>query len=207
DRMLLGKERIGFKARGREWRVVAYHEAGHALAGAIACPDDALHKVTIQPRGRAMGVAHFAPDDDMHLYSRRYLEGQIVKGFGGRVAEELAFGADAVTGGAESDLLQVNRIARQMVYRLGMGSDGGLLVHDDESAPLSAQAQAARHGQAQALLERLYARTRAILTTHQAALAALAKALLEQETIDGPDALRIMAEAGAPVGSAAGSAT
>src|SRR5690606_21497807 len=61
DRMLLGKERIGFKARGREWRVVAYHEAGHALAGAIACPDAALHKVTIQPRGRAMGAAHFAP--------------------------------------------------------------------------------------------------------------------------------------------------
>ena len=151
DRMLLGKERVGFKAPGREWRVVAFHEAGHALAGAVGCPEDGLHKVTIQPRGRAMGVAHFAPDDDMHLYSRRYLEGQIIKGFGGRVAEEIVFGADAVTGGAESDLVQVNRIARQMIYRLGMGSDGGLLVHDDESAPLSAQAQAAMDAQVQAL--------------------------------------------------------
>ncbi len=206
DRMLLGKERVGFRAPGSEWRTVAWHEAGHALAGAIGCPDDGLHKVTIQPRGRAMGVAHFAPDDDMHLYSRRYLEGQIVKGFGGRVAEELAFGADAVTGGAESDLVQVNRIARQMVYRLGMGGDGGLLVHDDESAPLSAQAQAAMDEQVQALLERLYARTRDILTTHQAALTALAEALLEQETIDGPEALRILAEAGAPVGAPAPSA-
>jgi len=192
DRMLLGKERIGFKARGREWRVVAYHEAGHALAGAIACPDDALHKVTIQPRGRAMGVAHFAPDDDMHLYSRRYLEGQIIKGFGGRVAEEIVFGPDAITGGAESDLVQVNRIARQMVYRLGMGSNGSLLVHDDESAPLSAQTQAAMDAQVQALLERLYDRTRDILTSHRDALNALAEALLERETIEGDEALRVM---------------
>jgi len=197
DRMLLGKERVGFKAQGREWRVVAYHEAGHALAGAIGCPDDGLHKVTIQPRGRAMGVAHFAPDDDMHLYSRRYLEGQIIKGFGGRVAEEIVFGADAVTGGAESDLVQVNRIARQMVYRLGMGSDGGLLVHDDESAPLSAQAQAAMDAQVQVLLERLYARTREILTANRDALTALAEALLDRETIDGDEAMEIMASGGA----------
>jgi len=197
DRMLLGKERVGFKASGREWRVVAYHEAGHALAGAIGCPDDGLHKVTIQPRGRAMGVAHFAPDDDMHLYSRRYLEGQIIKGFGGRVAEEIVFGADAVTGGAESDLVQVNRIARQMIYRLGMGSDGGLLVHDDESAPLSAQAQATMDAQVQALLERLYMRTREILSANRDALTALAEALLDRETIDGDEALRIMMGGGA----------
>src|SRR5690606_41575989 len=85
-RMLLGKERVGCRAREHEWRVVAYHEAGHALAGMLACPEDELHKVTIQPRGQAMGVAHFSPDDDRHLYSRRYLEGQIVKGLGGRVA-------------------------------------------------------------------------------------------------------------------------
>ncbi|MGH7445420.1 MAG: ATP-dependent metallopeptidase FtsH/Yme1/Tma family protein [Longimicrobiales bacterium] len=200
DRMLLGKERVGFTAPNHEWRVVAYHEAGHALAGAVGCPDDGLHKVTIQPRGRAMGVAHFAPDDDMHLYSRRYLEGQIIKGFGGRVAEELTFGADAVTGGAESDLVHVNRIARQMVYRLAMGAKGGLLVHDDDSAPLSANAQADMDAEVQALLERLYARTRDILTSHQPALVALAEALLERETIEGDEAIVILSEAGAPVG-------
>jgi cell division protease FtsH len=199
DRMLLGKERVGFRAPQGEWRIVAFHEAGHALAGAIGCPDDGLHKVTIQPRGRAMGVAHFAPDDDMHLYSRRYLEGQIIKGFGGRVAEELVFGAEAITGGAESDLVHVNRIARQMVYRLAMGGRGGLLVHDGDSAPLSADAQAAMDADVQALLERLYARTHEILSTHRAALDALAAVLLERETIEGEEALRVLSDAGAPV--------
>jgi cell division protease FtsH len=133
DRMLLGKERVGFRAPDREWRIVAFHEAGHAVAGVIACPEDGLHKVTIQPRGHAMGVAHFAPDDDRNLIRSRYLEAQIIKGLGGRVAEELIFGADHVTGGAESDLIHVNRIARRMVYRLGMAPGGSLLVHDDEA--------------------------------------------------------------------------
>jgi cell division protease FtsH len=68
DRMLLGKERVGFRAPDREWRIVAFHEAGHAVAGVVACPEDGLHKVTIQPRGHAMGVAHFSPDGDRHLH-------------------------------------------------------------------------------------------------------------------------------------------
>ena len=131
DRMLLGKERVGFRARDTEWRTVAYHEAGHAIAGVVGCPDDGLHKVTIQPRGQAMGVAFFSPDDDRHLHSRRYLEGQIIKGLGGRVAEEIVFGTEQITGGAESDLVHVNRVARRMIYRLGMGADTGLLVYDE----------------------------------------------------------------------------
>ena len=199
DRMLLGKERVGFRAKAGEWRTVAFHEAGHAIAGVIACPEDGLHKVTIQPRGQAMGVAHFAPEDDRHLHSRRYLEAQIVKGLGGRAAEELVFGADEVTGGAESDLVHVNRVARQMVYRLGMGASGGLLVHDGEAAPLSAQTQAQMDADVQALLERLYARTLALMSEHRAALDALAHALLERETLDGAEALALLAAHGVPV--------
>ncbi len=195
DRMLLGKERVGFRARDSEWRTVAWHEAGHALAGVVACPEDGLHKVTIQPRGKAMGVAHFAPDDDRHLHSRRYLEAQIIKGLGGRVAEELVFGADHVTGGAESDLIHVNRIARQMVYRLGMGEGTGLLIYD-EQAPPSPEMQAIMDAEVRGLLERLYARTRDIIHGHRAALDALARALLEHETLDGADALRVLAEHG-----------
>jgi cell division protease FtsH len=201
DRMLLGKERVGFRAPDREWQIVAYHEAGHALAGVIACPEDGLHKVTIQPRGSAMGVAHFAPDSDRHLHSRRYLEAQIIKGLGGRVAEELIFGEDNVTGGAESDLVHVNRVARQMVYRLGMGDNGGLLVYDNQNAPLSAEAQARMDAQVEALLERLHARTREIVTAHRPALEALAQALLERETIDGEEAMRILEGAGVRVGA------
>jgi cell division protease FtsH len=192
DRMLLGKERVGFRAPDREWKIVAYHEAGHALAGMIAAPEDGLHKVTIQPRGRAMGVAHFAPDDDRNLYTKSYLEGQIIKGLGGRVAEELVFGAEHVTGGAESDLVQVNRIARRMIYRLGMAQSGSLLVHDEEAGALSADTQARMDAEVQALLQRLYGRTREIIGAHRPALDALAEALLERETLDGAEAAELL---------------
>jgi cell division protease FtsH len=196
DRMLLGKERVGFTAPDREWQIVAYHEAGHALAGVIACPEDGLHKVTIQPRGQAMGVAHFAPEDDRHLHSRRYMEAQIVKGLGGRVAEEIVFGKDHVTGGAESDLVHVNRVARRMVYRLGLADDASLLVYDDAAGPLSGDAQARMDAQVNALLQRLYAETHRIMTENRAALEALAQALLQRETIDGIEAVTILEQAG-----------
>jgi cell division protease FtsH len=210
DRMLLGKERVGFTAPDGEWRIVAFHEAGHAVAGVVACPEDGLHKVTIQPRGRAMGVAHFAPDDDRHLHPKSYLEAQIIKTLGGRVAEELVFGAEHVTGGAESDLVHVNRIARRMVYRLGMSGSGSLLVHDDEAGALSADAQARMDGEVQALLSRLHDRTREILVAHRAALDALALALLERETLDGAEAMAILEAQGVvrtgPAGVSAGTA-
>jgi cell division protease FtsH len=192
DRMLLGKERVGFRAPDREWRIVAWHEAGHAVAGVVACPEDGLHKVTIQPRGRAMGVAHFSPDGDRNLHPKSYLEAQIIKALGGRVAEELVFGAEHVTGGAESDLVHVNRIARRMIYRLGMAGNGSLLVHDDEAGALSADTQARMDAEVQALLQRLYEQTRKILTEHRAALDALAQALLDRETLDGPEAIAVL---------------
>jgi cell division protease FtsH len=198
DRILLGKERVGFRAAEKEWRTVAWHEAGHAIAGVVAAPEDGLHKVTIQPRGQAMGVAHFAPADDHNLHSRSYLEAQIIKGLGGRVAEELAFGSDNITGGAESDLVQVNRIARHMVYRLGMGGNAGLLVYDPES-PLSASTQALMDDEVRALLDRLHVRTTELLRTHRTALDALAEALLDRETIDGAEVLRLVAAHGVPV--------
>jgi cell division protease FtsH len=193
--MLLGKERVGFRARAAEWKTVAYHEAGHAIAGVIGCPDDGLHKVTIQPRGQAMGVAFFSPDDDRHLHSRHYLEGQIIKGLGGRVAEEIVFGAEHITGGAESDLVHVNRVARRMIYRLGMGADTGLLVYDDQ-APLSGDAQARMDAEVRALLDRLYAHTREILLKQRPALDALAELLLERETVDGAEAMRLLEQYG-----------
>src|SRR5690606_22142319 len=169
----------------------------------VACPDDGLHKVTIQPRGRAMGVAHFSPDDDRHLHPKSYLEAQIIKGLGGRVAEEIIFGAEHVTGGAESDLVHVNRIARRMVYRLGMSSTGSLLIHDEEAGPLSGDAQARMDAEVQALLSRLYERTRDVLTQNRAALDALANALLERETLDGAEVAELFERHGLHVHHAA----
>jgi cell division protease FtsH len=199
DRMLLGKERVGFTAPDQEWNTVAFHEAGHAIAGVVACPEDGLHKVTIQPRGQAMGVAHFAPDADRHLHSRRYMQAQIIKGLGGRVAEEIMFGHENITGGAESDLIHVNRVARRMIYRLGMGDDQSLLIYDESGAPLSGEAQARMDEQVNALLRRLYDETRTILLQHRSALEALAQALLERETIEGEEALQILEENGVRV--------
>ena len=146
-----------------------------------------------------MGVAHFSPEDDRHLYSKRYLEGQIVKGLGGRAAEEIMFGADQVTGGAESDLVYVNRVARRMVYRLGMGEETGFLVHDETNVPSSGESQARMDAQVNALLQRKYEDARMILEENKPALEALATALLERETIDGEDALEILRSNGVAV--------
>ncbi|HEX2092294.1 MAG TPA: AAA family ATPase, partial [Longimicrobiaceae bacterium] len=196
DRMLLGKERVGFTALQQEWNTVAFHEAGHALAGVVCCPEDGLHKVTIQPRGQAMGVAFFSPDSDRHLYRRRYLEGQIVKGLAGRAAEELVFGRDAITNGAQHDLVQVNGIARKMVYQLGMGDETGLLIHEGQPGALSGEAQARMDREVRGLLEARYEDALEILRTNRAALDALAQALLERETLDGPEAVGILEENG-----------
>ena len=198
DRLLLGKERRGFQASDREWRVVAMHEAGHALLGVACCADDGLHKVTIQPRGQAMGVAFFSPDGDQHLHSRRYLEGQILKGLGGRAAEEVIFGADAVTSGARSDLQHVTRIAKEMVYHLGMGESAGLMVLDAQSGAPSAETHALMDREVRTIIERLYTRAVELVTRHRASVEALGEALLERETIDGPDALRLMVDHGLP---------
>lgn len=192
DRLLLGKERTGFRASDLEWRTVAIHEAGHAVAGVVCCPEDGLHKVTIQPRGRAMGVAFFSPDDDRHLHSRRYLEGQILKALGGRAAEEIVFGDGAITSGARSDLQQATRIAKDMVYHLGMGRASGLMVYDTQNGPVSGELHAALDREVRELLDGMYGRVRAVIEENRPALEALAEALLADETLDGADALALM---------------
>ncbi|HEX5580992.1 MAG TPA: AAA family ATPase, partial [Gemmatimonadaceae bacterium] len=115
DKILLGRVRAGVVVSEEERRLIAVHEAGHAVVGLVACPDDRLHKVTIEPRGRSLGAAHFAPEGDRHLYPRRYLLGVIAKALGGRAAELVFLGPDAITSGAGSDLVQATSVARRMV--------------------------------------------------------------------------------------------
>ena len=117
DAYTLELQRHGLDACEREVRwleeLIALHEAGHAIVGIVACPEDRLHKVTIEPRGRSLGAAHFAPEGDRHLYPRHYLEGVIAKALGGRAAELVFLGADRVTSGAGADLVQATSIARR----------------------------------------------------------------------------------------------
>jgi cell division protease FtsH len=193
DRLLLGKERTGFRASDDEWRAVAVHEAGHALAGLLFHAEEGLHKVTIQPRGQAMGVAHFSPGEVV-LHTRRFLEGQICKGLGGRAAEEIMFGPDAVTSGAKADLQYTTRVAREMVYKLGMGPGTGLVAFDDREGggAVSGELHAAMDRDVRAIVEALYARVRESIDLHRAALEALAEALLERETLEGAEAMAIL---------------
>ena len=193
DRLLLGKERTGFRATDDEWRAVAVHEAGHALAGLLFHAEDGLHKVTIQPRGQAMGVAHFSPGE-MVLHTRRYLEGQICKGLGGRAAEEIVFGHDAVTSGAKADLQHTTRVAREMVYKLGMGPHTGLVAFDERESggAVSAELHASMDRDVRLIVELLYTRVREAIEFHRGALEALAEALLERETLEGNEALSLL---------------
>jgi cell division protease FtsH len=192
DRLLLGKERTGFRATDDEWRAVAVHEAGHALAGILFHAEDGLHKVTIQPRGQAMGVAHFSPGE-LVLHTRRYLEGQICKGLGGRAAEEIVFGTEAVTSGAKADLQHTTRVAREMVYKLGMGPTTGLVAFDDRESggAVSGELHAAMDRDVRTIVEEMYQRVREGLLQHRDALDALAEALLDRETIEGAEVITI----------------
>jgi cell division protease FtsH len=200
DRLLLGKERTGFRATDDEWRAVAVHEAGHALAGVLFHAEDGLHKVTIQPRGQAMGVAHFSPGE-LSLHTRRYLEGQICKGLGGRAAEEVVFGHEAVTSGAKADLQHTTRVAREMVYKLGMGPNTGLVAFDDRESggAVSAELHAAMDRDVRLIVEELYGRVRGAIEQHRVALEALAESLLDRETLEGNEALAILQSHGVTV--------
>lgn len=196
DRVLLGRAREGFVVSRVEQRLIALHEAGHALAGLVFCPTDPLHKVTIQPRGAAMGVAFFQPDAELHLHSRHYLEGQIRKLLGGRAAEQLVFGSAAVTSGASSDLQQATRIAKQMVYKLGMGRSTGLITFDPDSGPVSAMLHTNMDTDVCAILASGYDDVLQMFGERRPALEALADALLEHETLTGHEASAVLREAG-----------
>jgi cell division protease FtsH len=184
DKVMLGRLRAGVVVSADERRLIALHEAGHAVVGMVACPEDRLHKVTIEPRGRSLGAAHFAPDSDRHLYSRRYLEGIIAKALGGRAAELVFRGPDAVTSGAGSDLVHATGVARRMVAEFGMSSEVGLMSADPAAhggAP-SGHLQGVIDRAIRTLIESQATRAEAIIRAHYQAVEALADAL-ERSTI------------------------
>lgn len=208
ERIVAGPEKKGAVVSESKKRLVAFHEAGHALVGALMPEYDPVQKISIVPRGQAGGLTFFAPSEERlesGLYSKSYLENQMAVALGGRVAEEIIFGEDAVTTGASSDFMQVSRVAKMMITQMGMGdlgqvawsSQGGQsFVGQQMGQPsdCSDATNSAIDEEIKALVERAYRRAKDLIQTNLSILHRVADVLLEKEQIDGDEFLRIMME-------------
>ncbi len=204
DRIILGSERPPLSDE-HERKTVAYHEAGHAIVGILTPGADPILKVTIVPRGRALGMTQSMPTDDRRNYTRDYLMARLVVLLGGRTAEEIAL--NQVTSGAENDLRVATRMARAMVAQLGMSSEVGLINYgDNDTQPFLGYslAQARQYSESTAaqidhevkrLLDEAHGMARELLGKNRAQLDALAKELLEKEIVDGARVVEIVGEA------------
>ncbi len=212
DKILMGPERRSMVMTEDEKSLTAYHEAGHAIVGWSVPDHDPIHKVTIMPRGRALGVTMFLPDQDRYSYSKQRLESQISSMYGGRIAEELIYGPEKVTTGASNDIQKASEIARNMITKWGLSEKlGPLLYGQEESEPFigasmggsgknntfSAQTANVIDEEVRSLVDRNYSRAKKILTDKLDKLHAMANALIKYETIDLQQIEDIMA--GRPV--------
>ncbi len=204
DRIQLGAERP-LVLSDEDRRVVAYHEGGHALVGLLTPHSDPVTKVTIVPRGQALGVTQYTPLDDRYNYSRDYLIGRIMSALGGRGAEEVALGS--VTTGAENDLQQVTLIARNMVTRWGMSQRVGLVSFSDRPNPFGANADFAQREYSEAtaqvvdeetreVVQSAYQQVRLLLQAHRPTLDRIAEELRRHETLDARQLNQILVETG-----------
>lgn len=145
DKVLMGPERRSIIISDKEKILTAYHEAGHAILGFYLPNADPVHKVTIIPRGRALGVTQFLPEDDKHSFTKAYLIDRITMGLGGRVSEELKFGLEYITNGAANDLEMVTKMARAMITEWGMSEKLGTIVYGQKEEPIFIGKEIARH--------------------------------------------------------------
>ncbi|MGQ0848643.1 MAG: ATP-dependent zinc metalloprotease FtsH [Actinomycetota bacterium] len=194
EKIVLGTERQIMMSQDEKERT-AYHESGHALLGMLQPGADPVRKISIIPRGRALGVTFQSPDSDRYAYDRDYLRGRIIGALGGRAAEEVVFGT--ITTGAENDLVQVTRIARSMVGKWGM-SDliGPVTVFDDNRDPfvrseVAEKTQELIDDEVRRIVDECYDQAVTTLKEHRPQLDALAGALLDKETLDEPEAYSI----------------
>jgi len=206
DKILIGAERPLVLSE-EDLNVVAYHEGGHALTGLLQENVDPVSKVTIVPRGQALGVTQYTPLDDRYNYSKDYLEAQLVTALGGRAAEEVAIGH--ITTGAENDLQRVTAIARQMVARWGMSERLGAVSFSDRDDPFAGTALANNSREysektatlideeVDRIVKWAYNRAVSLLSEHRTTLDRIAKALRLYETIDARQLRAIMVETGA----------
>jgi len=209
DKVIMGAERRSMVMTDEEKKLTAYHEAGHAIVGLSVPSHDPVHKVTIIPRGRALGVTMFLPEGDRYSYTREYLESKLSSLFGGRLAEEIIFGTGKVTTGASNDIQKATEIARNMVTKWGLSEKVGPLTlgtndeevflghsitrHKDISEATSSVVDAEVRG----IIERNYRRADEILRDNIEKLHIMAQALIKYETIGQDQIQDIMA--GKPV--------
>jgi cell division protease FtsH len=196
DKIMMGAERKSMVMSDDEKKLTAYHEAGHAIVGRTVPAHDPVHKVTIIPRGRALGVTMFLPTEDRYSYSKQRLESQISTLFGGRIAEELIFGADAVTTGASNDIQRATEMARSMVTKWGLSEKLGPLTYAEEEGEVFLGRSVTQHKnvsdetahiideEIRHFIDRNYARAEKILTENLDKLHLMAEALIKYETID-----------------------
>ena len=202
ERVMAGPEKKDRVMSEKRKRLVAYHEAGHALVGALMPDYDPVQKISIIPRGQAGGLTFFTPSEERMesgLYSRSYLQNQMAVALGGRVAEEIVYGEDEVTTGASNDLQQVARVARQMVTRFGMSdrlgpvalgrAQGGMFLGRDIAAErdFSEDTAAAIDEEVSDLVSVAYKRATSVLSNNRSVLDELADMLVEKETVDAED--------------------
>jgi cell division protease FtsH len=207
DRVLAGPEKKDRVMSEKRKTLVAYHEAGHALVGALMPDYDPVQKISIIPRGRAGGLTWFTPSEDRMdtgLYSRAYLENQMAVALGGRLAEEIIFGEEEVTTGASNDLQQVARVAKQMITRFGMSDrlgpvalgrqQGNMFLGRDimSERDFSEETAAAIDEEVRKLVDTAYLRAKEVLLDNRKVLDEIAQMLIEKETVDAEELQQIL---------------
>jgi cell division protease FtsH len=206
DKIMMGAERKTMVMSEKEKQNTAYHEAGHAIVGRVVPEHDPVYKVSIIPRGRALGVTMFLPEEDRYSLSKRALISQICSLYGGRIAEEMTLGFDGVTTGASNDIMRASQIARNMVTKWGLSEKlGPLMYAEDEnegylgrggggqSSSVSGETAKVIDSEVRSIIDQCYGTARQILTDNRDKLDAMADALMKYETIDADQIDDIMA--------------
>ncbi|MDB6443161.1 MULTISPECIES: ATP-dependent zinc metalloprotease FtsH [Pseudomonas] len=206
DKIMMGAERKTMVMSEKEKRNTAYHEAGHAIVGRVVPEHDPVYKVSIIPRGRALGVTMFLPEEDRYSLSKRALISQICSLYGGRIAEEMTLGFDGVTTGASNDIMRASQIARNMVTKWGLSEKLGPLMYAEEEgevflgrggtgqhASFSGDTAKLIDSEVRSIIDQCYGTAKQILTDNRDKLDAMADALMKYETIDAEQIDDIMA--------------
>jgi cell division protease FtsH len=204
DKIMMGAERRSMVMSEEEKRLTAYHEAGHAIVGRLTPDHDPVYKVSIIPRGRALGVTMFLPEEDQYSFSKQKLESKIASLFGGRIAEELVFGADKVTTGASNDIERATELSRNMVTKWGLSERMGPLSYSEDDGEVFLGRSVTRHKsvsndtarlideEIRKIIDLNYARAEKILKGNVDKLHMMAETLIKYETIDAQQIDAIM---------------